>query len=107
MGGKNRLLCLVFKIYFNHNNVLVRSVTCLSCGVEGECLALGPGMEHFSGVSSVEECQDLCWQRRQTCNYFTYYNQSANQGEKWNTSGIPVRQNSEKVKSIILRKTWG
>ena len=77
-----KMPCLVFQIYFNHNNVLVRSVTCLSCGVEGECLALGPGMEHFSGVSSVEECQDLCWQRRQTCNYFTYYNQSANQGEQ-------------------------
>ena len=53
----------------------------MSCGVEGECLALGPGVEHFSGVRSVEECQGLCWQRRRTCHYFTYYNQSANLGE--------------------------
>ena len=59
----------------------IRSVNCLSCGKEGECLALGPGVEHFSEVKSAEDCQDLCWQRRQTCNYFTYYNQSANLGE--------------------------
>ena len=43
---------------------------------------MGPGLQHFTGVTSADECRELCWERRNTCNYFTFYNQSANYGKR-------------------------
>ena len=60
---------------------MVRLLSSSPCGEEGECLAVGPGLEHIAGVASAEDCQQLCWERRNTCNYFTFYNQSANYGK--------------------------
>ena len=60
--------------------VVVRLLSSSPCVEEGECLAVGPGLQHIPGVASAEECQQLCWERRNTCNYFTFYNQSANYG---------------------------
>ena len=60
---------------------MLRCLPCSGCEVEGECLAVGPGLHHITSVTSAEACAELCWERRDTCNYFTFYNQSASSGE--------------------------